>query len=311
MEDFETDCLQDRNCNFLQEYLGHSASGQCIATEHLAEFSRWTSLGSPQQINYAGQYILRYRVLDIFMDTMAAYRHPDLNTAPRSKLPVLTKRMNGVHKSLSDWTQCITKFLSFLDIRDGTPEISCTWGLNLLPWKSPQSKGDISISSAVDPPSPGRLHLPDQNEMPAFEHSRVDYSTPPSSSSEIDSTPLALLTKGTPSLSLSDFSALTPYAGSNLVRCNQSSWRSYSSSSPSIVLNAGVSCLLSCERHRAKASMHKVLFNLELAAFALSWMAMVCFDRNHIGSHGLNTAMFKGQISFPDTSDALVDSLHR
>lgn len=284
MEDFETTCLDDWRCDFLLEYLGHSASGERVnVTQHLADFSRWTSRGAPQKINYAGQYLLRYRVLDIFMDTMMAFRHPDLATVPRSQLPPLTKRLNGVHNSLSDWTQCISRFLSLLDARDAhAQEIPRPGGLTLLPWHTPQntqSKVEMSICSAVDSPTPAQLDFPDQeNELTAFEQSVVNYSPPPSSPSKVDPSPPALPTKDTPSLSSSDLSALMPYVHSGtLVQGDRSPGMSENIFSPSIVLSAGVSHLLSCQRHHAEASKHKVLFNLELAAFALSWMAMVYF----------------------------------
>jgi len=158
LEDFETTSLEDWEHEFLREYLGHSASGEHVnATEHLADFSRWKLRGGPKIISYAAQYLLRYRVLDIFMDTIVGYRHPDLSTVPRSHLPPLTKRMNRVHDSLSDWTRGVSKFLSLLDTHDThTQETSHLGGMNLLPWNTPQnmqSKAGMSVSGVLDSPS--------------------------------------------------------------------------------------------------------------------------------------------------------------
>jgi len=140
-----------------------------------------------------------------------------------------------------------------------------------------QAREDMRISSVVDSPTPGPRHLLDQGtDLLALEQSVVDYGSPFSSPPKINPLLLALPSKDASPFP-SDMSALAPHAHSwNLVQDHETLGSS-SSSSPNIVLSAGVSHLLSCQRHHTKASKHKVLLNLELAAFALSWMAMVCF----------------------------------
>jgi hypothetical protein len=262
VDHFESTCSEQE---FLLNYLGDSSSGEHIdAPQHLADFPRWNALGAPQKIDYAAQYLLRLRVLDIFMDTIAGYRHPNITTVPRSPLPSFPRRIQGVHKSLSDWTQCVSRFLSMFDAHDPDPQdIPHPGSQSVVTWKTPENS-----------PTPKQSHPVD--DLAALEQLMLDYS-PPLSSPNTSPLPHRLPTKNSSPPSPSNLSALIPYMPSlNMAKRLEFPGMSASSPLPNFIVSAGVERLLSCQRHHAEASKHKVLFNLELAAFALSWMAMVC-----------------------------------
>jgi len=291
LDDFEHVCFDDWEMDFLWEYLGGPPAKEPINVfQHLGNIHKWLYWGAPRKMEYAAQYLVRYRVLDILLDVMQAEPHPNLVSVSRGPFPSGTTRMDKIHKSLADWTQCISRFESMVDGHDRRArqlvEDQNTGSLNMLGWHDTghmQPSGPVGLPSTMQTMGleTGRAGIgnisnpitPEDFHAPSYQPSSYDsmeMDRPPSSLSGIDQL------QSSPSNTSALAENLEPWM---IVLRQQMPEISqvHLSSLPGHIVNAGVLNLLSAQKHFADASMHKVLLNLELAAFALSWFAMVCF----------------------------------
>jgi hypothetical protein len=120
LDDYEHAFLNDyENRAFLWEYLGGPCSNDAIdARQHLFDVDYWGTKGSYRNVDYATQYLLRYRLLDILVDMTMTERYYNTLIIPRVPPPHGTTRLAKIQSSLSDWRSCITKFESMMKNHD-------------------------------------------------------------------------------------------------------------------------------------------------------------------------------------------------
>jgi hypothetical protein len=100
----------------LWEYLGGPTTTEneiLDVGKHLSNSSYW-NMRLGQRIDYASEYILRYRLLDVLSGLMGIEKLDSCRPVPRVPMIDLSARMERVQSSLSDWTECIAKFDTLL-----------------------------------------------------------------------------------------------------------------------------------------------------------------------------------------------------
>jgi len=112
----QTTCFTDQERLFLWTYLGGPRANELSdACQHLFEVDQWSTEANQHKLEYATQYILRYRVIDVLMDVFGAEDHGLVPSVPRVAPPSsTTTRTALVRSSLQDWTKCVSKFQSLM-----------------------------------------------------------------------------------------------------------------------------------------------------------------------------------------------------